>query len=165
MNSQLKKTKMKMMSRNHRDQILSSKCEFFQLFHTTNPNSYRYKRDYYINDDEAKHQQKNHSQPSPTKHAMPTHFNDSNEEIIKPKKKTYEEMTVSMLIEDVEVPVKYTRHDQDFSLTMSEDSETTRIYTPRTQQVSTFKGVPISMDGSEVSKTDVFLITQVKFEK
>lgn len=135
---------------------------------------YRYKRDYYINDDEAKHQHKNHSQTthksitSPTKHAIPTHFNESNEELIKPKKKTYDEITVSMLIEDVEAPVKYTRHDQDFSLTMSEDSDyvTTRIYTPSTQQVSTFKG-PISIDGSEVaillkSKSDNEIKVNVK---
>lgn len=88
-----------------------------------------------------------------------------NEEIIQPKKKTYEEMTVSMLIEDVDVPAKYTRHDQDFSLTISEDSETTRIYTPSTQEmkliaphaerVSTTKGIPIVTDNSEISKHSI----------
>lgn len=132
----------------------------------------RYKRDYYINDDEANHH-KNRLQTNatpkttPTIEAIPTHFNDSNEEIIKPKKKSYEEMTVSMLIEDSEAPVKYTRHDQDYSLTISEDSETTRIYTPSTQEmkliaphaerISTIKGIPItaySYDDSEIVKSD-----------
>lgn len=149
--------------------------KFISIVLYTNFNSYRYARDYYVNDEEAKLLLKNRSKSplpktSPTKHAMPIHFNESNEEIIKPRKKTYEEMTVSMLIEDVEVPVKYTRHDQDFSLTMSEDSETTRIYTPRTQQVSTFKGIPVSIDsmvsidGTEVAIIDHFDKNQVKLK-
>lgn len=94
-----------------------------------------------------------------------------NDEIIKPNKKAYEEMTVSMLIGDMEMPLKYTRHDQDYSLTtlnsltMSEDSETTRIYTPSTQEtkliaphaerISTTKGFPVATsDETEIGKID-----------
>jgi hypothetical protein len=102
----------------------------------------------------------------------------NNDEIIKPKKKAYEEMTVSMLIEDTSMPLKYTRHDQDFSLTtlnsltMSEDSETTRIYTPSTQEtkliaphaerISTTKGLPVATsDESEIGKIDDSSIIKV----
>jgi hypothetical protein len=133
----------------------------------------RYKRDYYINDDEVR-QLYLPSPPTstpttpPVKQIMPTTFEENNEDKIVPsKKKTYEEMTVSMLIEDVEVPAKYTRHDQDFSLTISEDSETTRIYTPSTQEmkliaphaerISTTKGIPVAVvtiDESEIVKID-----------
>lgn len=135
----------------------------------------RYKRDYYINDDEANHH-KIHSpinatpKITPTKYhhqTIPAHFNDSNEEIIKANnKKTYEEMTVSMLIEDNEMPAKYTRHDQDFSLPISEDSETTRIYTPSTQEmkliaphaerISTTKGIPVTA----IKIDDSYIVTK-----
>jgi hypothetical protein len=107
---------------------------------------------------------------TPPPAAIPTTFEENNEDTIVPskkKKKTYEEMTVSMLIEDVEVPAKYTRHDQDFSLTISEDSETMRIYTPSTQEmkliaphaerISTTKGIPVAVvtiDESEIVKID-----------
>lgn len=138
----------------------------------------RYKRDYYINDDK---EDKNHHQNSPspittvTATSSPKHItlDVNNDEIIKPKKKAYEEMSVSMLIEDMEMPLKYTRHDQDYSLTalnsltMSEDSETTRIYTPSTQEmkliaqhaerISTTKGFPVAtvpLDEYEIGKFD-----------
>lgn len=189
--SRIKVMRMKLFKLN-KDQILSSLYNFIlRSFHVaTNCNififSSRYKRDYYINDDEAyKNLHYEHS-PSPTSTSTnstttnvtpisPALDVNNEDEIIKPSKKSYEEMTVSMLIGNMEMPLKYTRHDQDYSLTtlnslpMSEDSETTRIYTPSTQEtkliaphaerISTTKGFPvatsnITSDESEIGKID-----------
>lgn len=167
---------MKLFQLNSNDQILLSLYNFVSFYFpyhlTLSFFPFRYKRDYYIN--ENHHQQS----PSPTvsspispKHITPT-LDASNDEIITPKKKAYEEMTVSMLIGDMEMPLKYTRHDQDYSLTtlnsltMSEDSETLRIYTPSTQEtkliaphaerISTTKGFPVATtdESSEIGKID-----------
>ncbi len=161
---------MKLWKGHRKGQILSGtkKNSFMSL--SNNIFSHRYKREYYINDD---NQHSSSPQNSP-KHTTPTQV-VNNDEIIRPTKKSYEEMTVSMLIGDMDVPQKYTRHDQDYSLaamnslTMSEDSDTTRIYTPSTQEtkliaphaerISTTKGFPVAAllqeeEESEIGKSD-----------